>query len=36
MCHSIRKLQEIGLRILAADGAPDAPGFALVEDHAVH
>jgi len=35
MCHSIRKLQAIGLRILAADGAPDAPGFALVEDHAV-
>jgi biotin carboxylase len=35
MCHSIRKLQEIGLRVLAADGAPDAPGFALVERHAV-
>jgi biotin carboxylase len=35
MCHSIRKMQEIGLRILAADGAPDAPGFALVEDHTV-
>jgi biotin carboxylase len=34
MCHSIRKLQEIGLRVLAADGAPDAPGFSLVEDHA--
>lgn len=35
MCHSIRKLEEIGLRTLAADGASDAPGFALVEDHAV-
>lgn len=35
MCHSIRKLQEIGLHVLAADGATDAPGFALVEDHAV-
>ena len=35
MCHSIRKLQESGLRMLAADGAADAPGFALVEDHAV-
>ncbi len=35
MCHSIRKLQEIGMRVLAADGAPDAPGFALVENHAV-
>lgn len=35
MCHSIRKLQEIGLRVLAVDGAADAPGFALVEDHAV-
>jgi biotin carboxylase len=35
MCHSIRKLKEIGLRVLAADGASDAPGFALVEDHTV-
>lgn len=35
MCHSIRKLQEIGLRVLAADGSADAPGFALVEDHTV-
>jgi biotin carboxylase len=35
MCHSIRKLQQIGLRILAADGAADAPGFALVEDRAI-
>ena len=35
MCHSIRKLQEIGLRILAADGAANAPGFALVEEHMV-
>lgn len=35
MCHSIRKLQEIGLRVLAADGSPEAPGFALVGDHAV-
>src|SRR6266498_2779202 len=35
MCHSIRKLQEIGLRVLAADADSDAPGFALVEDHAV-
>src|SRR5579859_3561879 len=35
MCHSIRKLQEIGMRVLAADGVPGAPGFALVEDHAV-
>lgn len=35
MCHSIRKLQAIGLRVLAADAAADAPGFALVEEHAV-
>lgn len=35
MCHSIRKLREIGLNIIAADGASDAPGFALVDDHAV-
>jgi biotin carboxylase len=35
MCHSIRKLQEIGLRVLAADGSLDAPGFALADDHAV-
>lgn len=35
MCHSLRKLQEIGLRTFVADAAPDAPGFALVEDHAV-
>jgi len=35
MCHSIRKLQEIGLRVVAADAAADAPGFSLVERHAV-
>jgi biotin carboxylase len=35
MCHSIRKLQEIGFRVLAADGAADAPGFAVTKDHAV-
>jgi len=35
MCHSIRKLQEIGLRVFAADGANDAPGFAVADDHAV-
>jgi len=35
MCHSIRKLQEIGLHVLAADGSPSAPGFALAPDHAV-
>jgi biotin carboxylase len=35
MCQSIHKLREIGLQVLAADEAPDAPGFALVEDHAV-
>jgi len=35
MCHSIRKLKEIGLRVLAADGAPQAPGFAVADDCAV-
>ncbi len=35
MCHSVRKLQEIGLRVLAADGAPDAPAFAVADGHAV-
>lgn len=35
MCHSIRKLQEIGLRVCAVDGAADAPGLALVEHSAV-
>jgi len=35
MCHSIRKLQEIGLHVLAADGSPSAPGFALTQDHVV-
>lgn len=35
MCHSIRKLQAIGLRVFAADAAADAPGFALVPEHAV-
>jgi len=35
MCHSIRKLQQIGLRVLAVDAAPNAPGLALADDHAV-
>ena len=35
MCHSIRKLQEIGLHVLAADASPSAPGFALTNDHVV-
>jgi biotin carboxylase len=35
MCHSIRKLQEIGLHVLAADASSEAPGFALTPDHAV-
>jgi len=35
MCHSIRKLKEIGLRVLAADGAAEAPGFAVADDYAV-
>jgi len=35
MCHSIRKLQEIGLRVLAVDAAEDAPGFAFADCHAV-
>jgi biotin carboxylase len=34
MCHSIRKLQQIGFRTLAVDQDVNAPGFALVEDHA--
>lgn len=35
MCHSIRKLQEIGLRVFAADAAAAAPGLALAEGSAV-
>lgn len=35
MCHSIHKLQEIGLRVFAADAAADAPGFAIADGHAV-
>jgi biotin carboxylase len=35
MCHSIRKLQEIGLRVFAADAAVNAPGLALAEGSAV-
>ena len=35
MCHSIRKLKEINLRVIAADGAADAPGFAVSDDYRV-
>ena len=31
MIHSIRKLQEMGLRVLAADGNPSAPGLRLAD-----
>ena len=35
MCHSIRKLREIGLRVVAADGASGAPGFGVADAYGV-